>query len=278
MTEELFSSGYEIINADSIQIYRHLSIGSAKPDEELRKRIPHHLIDIKDPWEEYSAGEFVSDVERVSEEIRARGNIPLVTGGTAYYFKQLLYGKPGTPAADPALRAEVAEEIQEKGSRWAWDYLGQIDPVSQKRISPRDVYRISRAIEIYRQTGRPVSSFTVPDRIRDDYLVIGLMRDKAELHASIEKRVCRMFEEGLVDEIKALRRMGATASWPAMEGIGYREFFKAMESGELSVSAIRDEIITDTRQYAKRQVTYFKTFPCRFFHPDDVSAIRDLTE
>ena len=239
----------------------------------MRKRIPHHLIDIKDPWEEYSAGEFVSDTERVSEEIRSRGNIPLVTGGTAYYFKQLLYGKPDTPASDPALRAEVAAEIKEKGARWAWDYLGRVDPVSQSRISVRDVYRISRTIEIYRQTGRPVSSFTVPDRMRDDYVVIGLMRDKEELRANIKKRVDQMFREGLYEEVKALRRMGAVTSWPSMEAIGYREFFKAMESGETSLEAIKEEIVTDTRQYAKRQVTYFKTFSCRFFHPDDIEGI-----
>ena len=276
LTETLFSSGYEIVNADSIQIYRYLSIGSAKPDAALRERIPHHLIDIKDPWEEYSAGEFVSDVERVSEEIRGRGNMPLVTGGTAYYFKQLLYGKPDTPASDPAIRAETLEEIKEKGASWAWQYLGTFDPVSQRRISQRDVYRISRAIEIYRQTGRPVSSFAVPDRLRDDYLVIGLMRDKEELRANISKRVGMMFESGLYEEVKALRRMGANASWPGMEAIGYREFFKAMESGETSLSQIKDEIITNTRQYAKRQVTYFKTFGCRFFHPDDIEGIRNF--
>lgn len=276
LTERLFSRGFEIVNADSVQVYRGLDIGSAKPSEELQRLIPHHLIDIRDPWEDYTVGDFVIDADAAIDAISSRGRIALVTGGTAYYFRHLLYGAPKTPKADPEVRRMVEAEIDEKGSAWAHSYLESIDPVSAGRISVNDTYRISRAIEVYRISGKPLSSFELSEKERDDvdFIVIGLRRDKGELDERIRARVDIMFEEGLYDEVKRLMREGAVSSWPAMEGIGYREFFDAACSGEATLSTIRDDIIRSSIRYAKRQMTFFSSFStCRFFHPDDTEAI-----
>lgn len=276
LTETLFSHSYEIINADSVQVYRWLDIGSAKPDENLRRLIPHHLLDIRNPWEQYTVGDFVRDAESLIPEIEGRGRIPLITGGTAYYFRQLVYGPSRAPSSDPSVRDAVRAEIEEKGKDWAYSYLYEIDPVSHDRISPNDIYRISRAIEVYRTSSRPLSSFPLSDTPRDDidFILIGLTRDKSELDERIAKRVDVMFQAGLYDEIRNLARMGASSSWPAMNAIGYKEFLEAAESGEASLGMIRDDIIRSSRQYAKRQLTFFRSFAsCRFFHPDDIQSI-----
>ena len=278
MTEALFADSAEIINADSVQVYRGLDIGSAKPDERLRKLIPHHLLDIRDPWEQYTAGDFVRDATALIPEISERGKTPLVTGGTGYYIKQLVYGPSSAPASDIEIRQRVKAEIEEKGRVWADEELGRIDPVSQSRISRNDIYRISRAIEVFRTSGRPLSSFSMNSTPSDDsdFVLICLVRDKKELDERISLRVEEMFREGLYDEIRKLMKEGAEADWPAMKAIGYREFFDATLSGEGTISSIKEDIIRSTRQYAKRQMTFFRSMPgCRFFHPDDIPSIRD---
>ena len=275
MTEALFSGSAEIISADSVQVYRGFDIGSAKPDGHLLRLIPHHLIDIRDPWEQYTAGDFVRDAEALIPQIISRGRIPLITGGTAYYFRQLISGPSEAPKSDPEVRESVRREIEEKGSEWAYSYLGEIDPVSHGRIAAADIYRISRAIEVYRSSGRPLSSYAASSAPDADYIIICLVRDKAELSARIEMRVDEMFRLGLYDEVRELFRKGADASWPAMNAIGYREFLEAAETGEASLLSIKESIIRNTRQYAKRQMTFFRSFAsCRFFHPDDIEGIR----
>ncbi len=276
MTEALFSRSAEIINADSVQVYRGLDIGSAKPDERLRKLIKHHLVDIRNPWEQYTAGDFARDAEALIPEIEGRGKLPLITGGTGYYIKQLVYGPSSAPQSDAAVREQVKREIEEKGSAWAFQYLSLIDPISASRIEPNDIYRISRAIEVYRTSGKALSSYAVSSSPRDDidFVLICLVRDKSELVERIEKRVDIMFEMGLYDEIKKLFRAGADSSWPAMHAIGYKEFIDAACSGEASIRTIRDDIIRASVQYAKRQMTFFRSFAtCRFFHPDDLDGI-----
>ena len=277
LTDSLFSKGFEIINADSVQIYRGLDIGSAKPSEDLQRRIPHHLIDIRDPWEDYSSGDFVNDALAAMEGIWERGNIPLITGGTMYYIKHLVYGPPETPPADPAVREAVAAECREKGGEWAYGYLMEIDPVSARRINRNDTYRITRAIEVYRSSGRPLSSFEVHSSVRADidFALIALMRDRNELNQRIGIRVRQMAEEGLYDEIRSLFDRGACRSWPGMEGIGYREFFDASESGEMPLSSILDEIARTSRLYAKRQITFLSSMKdFTVFSPDDEDGVR----
>ena len=278
LTEELFSKGFEIINADSVQVYRFLDIASAKPEKELVEKIPHHLVDIRFPWEQYNSGDFCKDAERLIKEINERGNIPLITGGTAYYFKQLLYGPSSTPESNPKTREEIQRTIDDIGLDKAYEMLMSLDMEAAKKIDKNDRYRISRALEVIKDTGRPLSSFPVSDTLREDidFVIIGLKREKKELEERIRKRVDIMFDSGAVREMKALLSMGADLSWPGMQGIGYREWFNAMESGEVNISIIKDMIIRSSIKYAKRQMTFFSSFSdTLWFSPNDIEKIKE---
>ena len=281
LTEELFSKGFEIINADSVQVYRFLDIASAKPEKELMEKIPHHLVDIRFPWEQYNSGDFCKDAERLIKEINERGNIPLITGGTAYYFKQLLYGPSSTPESNPKTREEIQSTIDDIGLDKAYEMLMSLDMEAAKKIDKNDRYRISRALEVIKDTGRPLSSFPVSDTLREDidFVIIGLKREKKELEDRIRKRVDIMFDSGAVREMKALLSMGADPSWPGMQGIGYREWFNAMESGEVNISIIKDMIIRSSIKYAKRQMTFFSSFTdTLWFSPNDIDKIKGYLE
>ncbi len=281
LTEELFSKGFEIINADSVQVYRYLDIASAKPEKELVEKIPHHLVDIRFPWEQYNSGDFCKDAERLIKEINERGNIPLITGGTAYYFKQLLYGPSSTPESNPKTREEIQRTIDDIGLDKAYEMLMSLDMEAAKKIDKNDRYRISRALEVIKDTGRPLSSFPVSDTLREDidFVIIGLKREKKELEERIRKRVDIMFDSGAVREMKALLSMGADPSWPGMQGIGYREWFYAMESGEVNISIIKDMIIRSSIKYAKRQMTFFSSFSdTTWFSPNDIEKIKGYLE
>ena len=278
LTEELFSKGFEIINADSVQVYRFLDIASAKPEKELVEKIPHHLVDIRFPWEQYNSGDFCKDAERLIKEINERGNIPLITGGTAYYFKQLLYGPSSTPESNPKTREEIQRTIDDIGLDKAYEMLMSLDMEAAKKIDKNDRYRISRALEVIKDTGRPLSSFPVSDTLREDidFVIIGLKREKKELEERIRKRVDIMFDSGAVREMKALLSMGADLSWPGMQGIGYREWFNALESGEVNISIIKDMIIRSSIKYAKRQMTFFSSFSdTLWFSPNDIEKIKE---
>ena len=281
LTEELFSKGFEIINADSVQVYRFLDIASAKPEKELMEKIPHHLVDIRFPWEQYNSGDFCKDAERLIKEINERGNIPLITGGTAYYFKQLLYGPSLTPESNPKTREEIQRTIDDIGLDKAYEMLMSLDMEAAKKIDKNDRYRISRALEVIKDTGRPLSSFPVSDTLREDidFVIIGLKREKKELEDRIRKRVDIMFDSGAVREMKTLLSMGADLSWPGMQGIGYREWFNAMDSGEVNISIIKDMIIRSSIKYAKRQMTFFSSFSdTLWFSPNDIEKIKGYLE
>ena len=281
LTEELFSKGFEIINADSVQVYRFLDIASAKPEKELVEKIPHHLVDIRFPWEQYNSGDFCKDAERLIKEINERGNIPLITGGTAYYFKQLLYGPSSTPESNPKTREEIQRTIDDIGLDKAYEMLMSLDMEAAKKIDKNDRYRISRALEVIKDTGRPLSSFPVSDTLREDidFVIIGLKREKKELEDRIRKRVDIMFDSGAVREMKTLLSMGADLSWPGMQGIGYREWFNALESGEVNISIIKDMIIRSSIKYAKRQMTFFSSFSdTLWFSPNDIEKIKGYLE
>ena len=281
LTEELFSKGFEIINADSVQVYRYLDIASAKPEKELVEKIPHHLVDIRFPWEQYNSGDFCKDAESLIKEINERGNISLITGGTAYYFKQLLYGPSSSPESNPKTREEIQRTIDDIGLDKAYEMLMSLDMEAAKKIDKNDRYRISRALEVIKDTGRPLSSFPVSDTLREDidFVIIGLKREKKELEDRIRKRVDIMFDSGAVREMKALLSMGADPSWPGMQGIGYREWFNAMESGEVNISIIKDMIIRSSIKYAKRQMTFFSSFSdTLWFSPNDIEKIKGYLE
>ena len=241
--------------------------------------IPHHLIDIKEPWEPFSVGEFVKMADHACERIRESGDVPVICGGTAYYFKHFYFGLPASPKSDPAVRAKIAALAKEKGLGWCHAYLERVDPVSAQKIHRSDIYRITRALEVYESSGRPLSSFSMPTQARAGMrpLIIGLQRDRAELDERIAERVTQMFTAGLESEVDALRAMGATSEWPGMQGIGYREFFMAEDHPGWTVDDIARQIVRNSRLYAKRQMTFFKSLPdVHWVHPDDVETIGDL--
>ncbi len=272
LTLSNFSKGFQIVNADSVQVYRYLDIASAKPSVELRKRIKHHLVDILDPWQQFTVSDFISLGDEACSRIWEEGDIPLVTGGTAFYFKHFLYGLSDAPRSDAEIRERVQRLLISEGRENLHRLLLSVDPISGKRINVNDTYRLTRALEVYFQTGSPLSSFELPTTPRNGMkpLVIGLNRDKAELDERIAQRVDMMFDMGLMDEIRGLMAMGAKADWPGMAGIGYREFFQLMNDGEFTKERVRDMIIHNSRKFAKRQLTFFRSFEnVLWIHPDD---------
>jgi len=274
-----FSSGYEVISADSMQVYRGLDIGTAKPDARERSAVPHHLIDIREPFEQFQVGDFVRLADSCMQAVTRRGNIPILSGGTAYYFKHFLFGLPGTPKADADLRRTLQAELEREGLPRMFERLKQRDPESARRISPEDAHRILRALEVYDSSGRPLSAYRIRENIREhiDPVTIGLWRDQKDLHARIDRRVRCMFAEGLYQELQQLLSQGASPSWPGMKGIGYREFFVFRDSGEQSLAMLAREIAENSKRYAKQQMTFFRNLPgVHWLHPDERKAIRSL--
>lgn len=265
----------EIINADSMQVYRGMDIGTAKPDKDFLSRVKHHLIDIRDPGEQFHAGEFVELADELSADITSRGKLPVICGGTGFYFRNFIYGLPDAPPSDEAIRQQLQTELEESGAEALFKQLEQADAVSASRINPNDHYRILRALEVYRVAGRALSSFEVPTVPREQYdtYLIGLERPRTELYARIDERVVIMYNSGLEAEIKSLKAEGWDSSSPGMRGIGYREFFQAEEEGfgrERTIELIQ----RNSRRYAKRQITYFKQLPeINWFHPGDIDGI-----
>ncbi|MCR5732870.1 MAG: tRNA (adenosine(37)-N6)-dimethylallyltransferase MiaA [Sphaerochaetaceae bacterium] len=276
LTLSHFASGFQIINADSVQVYRHLDIASAKPSIELQKKIKHHLVDILDPWQQFTVSDFITLGDEACERIWNDGDIPLVTGGTAFYFKHFLYGLSDAPKSTPEVREMVQKMLDEEGREALHRKLLEVDEKSGKRININDTYRLTRALEVYYQTGKPLSYFELPSMPRNglEPLIIGLERDKSELDKRIALRVDEMFDMGVLEEMRTLIRMGATPSWPGMCGIGYSEFFTLMDSGEFTVKRVKELIIRNSRKYAKRQMTFFKSFKdVLWIHPEDTSSL-----
>ena len=284
----------EVVNADSVQVYKHLDIGSAKADATTVAKIPHHLIDILEPWENYNVADFIRLADQACQDIWKRGKLPVVSGGTAFYFKHFLYGLSEAPKSNSQVREEVASYIKEVGLLEAHKYLCSVDPVSGQRINPNDSYRISRALEVYKTCGKPLSSFALPTKPRNDMKVlsIGLCRDKEELKARIGLRVKLMFEQGLLEEIRSLLELGANPAWQSMQGIGYKEFLNHVWRGDKAsslaafdalsaqeIQAIASEIEMNSIHYAKRQMTFFRSFAeVNWVEPQNVSLVRNMVE
>jgi tRNA dimethylallyltransferase len=267
-----------------MQVYRHLDIGTAKPGPSERAALPHHLIDIKDPGEQYHAGEFVASAQKLVPEITARGRLPIVAGGTGFYVRNFVFGLPRTPEGTPQSRARARARLEAEGAAALYAELARLDPATAGRISENDTYRILRALEVYEISGRPLSSFDLPQRPREDFqvMLVGLWRDRAELTARIEERVGAMMASGLPAEVEAVCRMGYGPTSPGLRGIGYREFFSAAGDaacdftflGEDRLAAVTEEIIRGTRRYAKRQMTFFRRLPgVEWIHADDEEAL-----
>jgi tRNA dimethylallyltransferase len=258
---ELFggTGSAEIVSADSMQVYRGMDIGTAKPDASCLSALPHHLIDIRNPDEQFCAGDFVRLADEACADIHSRGKVPVVLGGTAFYIKHFLYGLPVTPESDPETRNALISRMKAEGADVLHRELASVDPESAARIHVRDEYRILRALEVFAASGKPLSSFGLARSFRDGYrfLAFALERGREELNARIDARVDGMFDAGLAREVALLREAGFVASDPGMQAIGYREFFDP-EAASLGEGAIRERIKIDSRKYAKRQETFIR--------------------
>jgi len=253
----------EIVSVDSAQVYRGMDIGTAKPAREERTRIQHHLIDIVDPDERYSAGRFRADAIRAVGDILERGKIPLLVGGTMLYYRALTAGLDALPAADPKVRAEIESAAAARGWPALHAELARLDPGSAQRIAPNDSQRIQRALEVWQLTGKPLSSLQtsrpepLPFEVRAFALVPG---DRAGLHRSIAERFDGMLKAGLVDEVRMLRRRyRLSPGMPSMRSVGYRQVWSYLE-GECDATALREKGVAATRQLAKRQLTWLRSF------------------
>ena len=263
----------EIISVDSALVYRSMDIGTAKPTAAERAAVPHHLIDIRDPLQAYSAAEFVLDAQRLIGEITARGKLPLLVGGTMLYFKALADGLDDMPGADPAVRALLAAQALEKGWPALHAELAEVDPATAARLAPNDAQRISRALEVFKVSGQPLSFFhqqvaTKTIASGADITWAGALislepADRSWLHGRIEARFDAMLAAGFLDEVKALRARGDLhADLPSMRCVGYRQAWKALD-GDFPLATWRDKGIIATRQLAKRQITWLRSMPQR---------------
>ena len=280
----------EIVSADSMQVYRGMDIGTAKPSASEMARLPHHLIDIRDPGEQFNAGDFVRLALEAIADIADRGAVPVVSGGTGFYLKNLVLGLPEAPPCDAAIRDALKLELRKKGAAALMGELARFDPVSAERIHLNDEYRLLRALEVLRLSGRPLSSFDVSTRPvsasagasagasanadagnRFRFAVFGLFRPKEELYGRIDERCADMFSRGLPDEVRRLHESGYTPRDPGLRAIGYREFFTEDEpngdgtpaSYRLStdLAGVRELVARNSRRYAKRQITFFASLP-----------------
>lgn len=252
----------EIVSVDSALVYRNMNIGTAKPDADTLARAPHHLIDLIEPHESYSAGQFRDDALTVMREITERGKIPLLVGGTMMYFKALLEGLNELPKADPAIRIVIDTMAADAGWPALHRELARVDPETAKRLSPTDSQRIQRALEVYYITNHPLSQLLKkPKYVYLPYRTIRIALapgDRGKLHERIAKRFEEMLELGLIGEVKCLKEhYDLDLAMPSMRCVGYRQTWKYLD-GEYSLTLLRERGITATRQLAKRQLTWLR--------------------
>ena len=277
----------EVVSADSMQIYRGMDIGTAKPTAEEMGGVPHHMIDVADPWEDFSVARYVEMAAACVDGILARGKLPIVAGGTGLYVDSLLSGRTFAAfSPESPLRKELERELEEKGGEAMLAELAQVDPEAAGRLHPNDHKRIVRALEVYRSTGKTISQHNRETRSlppRYQALTIGLnFQDRADLWARIDARVEQMAAAGLEREVRELLSSGLPPTCTAMQAIGYKEFVAAVE-GEMTWREAEELVKLRSRQYAKRQITWFKHNPDTHWllwnkNPDFGNARRRSTE
>jgi len=264
----------EIVSVDSMQVYRGMDIGTAKPPEHVRRRVVHHMIDVVDPGEEFSVGQYCRMARQAIADIRGRGNRPLLVGGSALYAKALIWGLLEGPGASEEVRRRLRQEATALGSAALHKRLSRVDPEAAHRIHPNDLKRIIRALEVYELTGEPLSArqrqFSSPPQM--DCIMVGLRWPRRLLHERIEARVDGMMEAGLLEEVRKLKdKLGPQSS----EAVGYKELLTYLD-GEVTLEESRDLIVQHTRQLAKHQMTWLRHFPrLRWL---DASAFRTVAE
>ena len=254
----------EIVSIDSAQVYRGMDIGTAKPSAAERRGVPHHLIDLIDPTESYSAGRFREDAIRVTREILARNRTPLLVGGTMLYYRALSQGIDALPQAEPGLRAQIDARAARHGWPALHADLARVDPATAARLAPNDAQRIQRALEVWELTGKPISGLQLsaqaqlPFQLKAFALVPA---ERAALHQRIADRFDAMLRAGLVEELRALRRQQELhAGLPSMRAVGYRQAWRFLE-GEINDKELRETGAAATRQLAKRQLTWLRSLP-----------------
>jgi tRNA dimethylallyltransferase len=250
----------EIICADSRQIYRFMDIGTDKPKPEQRKRIIHHLIDVADPDERFTAADFAREAKKIMKDLIATGKSPIVAGGTGLYVKALTRGFFKGPRGNLKIRERLQELAQQKGNEFLHKKLSKVDPEAARRIHPNNLVRVIRALEVYELTGISISKLQkqgLYDKGEFDFIKIGLNLDREKLYAKIEKRVDQMMEQGLLDEVIRLTELGYSQKLTPLKTLGYKELFSYLER-KISLSEAVDLIKKNTRNYAKRQLTWFK--------------------
>jgi tRNA dimethylallyltransferase len=260
-----------------MQVYRGMNIGTAKPSPEEREKLPHHLIDIRDPSQQFNAGDFVRLANETCAQIASRGKLPVVSGGTGFYLKNFILGLSEAPPSDKSIREQLKQELKEKGAAALMEELTSCDPKSAGRIHINDEYRMLRALEVYHSCGRPLSSFeanTGEKHSNLNFIIIGLSRPRDELYKRINLRCEEMFKQGLPAEVKSLFEAGYTPDDPGLRAIGYREFFieaaedhanSADKRGKWRLSedidGVQALVAQNSRRYAKRQITFFSGIP-----------------
>ncbi len=250
----------EIITADSMQVYRYFDIGTAKPTIKDRKTVRHHLTDIINPDEEYSAGRFKKDAEKIINKLHAKGKIPIVSGGTGLYVNAIAKGLSMTAPSDPELRKSLRNSLNKEGSQAMHNELFKVDPDAAKKINSADKFRIERALEVYYLTGKPMSSLQSSEKHETNqydvlYLILNLNRSL--LYQRINERVNRMIEKGLVDEVKAILARSYSDRLKPFKSIGYKEIVQYLRK-DLTLEQAVENIKKETRNFAKRQITWFK--------------------
>ncbi len=264
--------GGEIINADSQQVYRHMNIGTGKPSEADRARVPHHLIDVVDPDEEFNAAIFRRLALEKIAEIHERGNKVIVCGGTGLYLKALTRGLFAGPEQNPEVRNELMRQIEERGLGALYQRLTEVDPAAHSRIHPNDRQRIIRALEVHQLTGKPMSEWQQEHDFGDkhfDTLKIGLQRERAEIYDLINRRCDRMIAEGLLDEVRDLAAKGYSLDLRPLQSVGYRQMGLVLQ-GLLTIEQAVAEMKQETRHLAKRQLTWFRgDHEIRWLHPEN---------
>ena len=273
--------GGEIVTVDSAQVYRGMDVGTAKPSVAERARVPHHLVDVIDPTASYSAAAFLRDALACVADIRARGRMPILCGGTMLYFKALTEGLSALPRANAAVRAELDSRAAQEGWPALHAELARVDPVTAARLAPNDAQRIQRALEVHCTSGQPISALqgrreSAAGALGPTLAFALIPSDRAQLHAAIAQRFQRMLDAGLVDELRGLRqRYALDPALPSMRCVGYRQAWQFLE-GAIDVARLRETGIAATRQLAKRQLTWLRSMPVTALdpaRPDLVDAV-----
>jgi len=274
---ELAGDVFEVVSADSVQVYRYMDIGSCKPSLAEREQVPHHMIDIVDPDYQFTAGDYCNGASDVCVEIYKRARIPMFVGGAGLYIDSFFFGISGIPDIPGHVKGGLIEEIEQKGPAVLYEELMLADPLFASRIHMNDRQRIVRGLEVFRWTGRTISSFH-NEKVTfsgDDNLFIGIHRERDELHRRIDARVDRMIELGLVDEVVKLRGMGYGSDLNSMKSIGYQEMNDCLD-GKTDLESAIAGIKVNTKKYAKKQMTWFKrNSAITWFMPSETREIKN---